>query len=53
MDTGRFGPPRALPAERYHCVITSLAWGLYEFGVMITAMGISSYILDSYPEVSS
>lgn len=35
----------------YHYMITSLAWGLYVFGIMVTTVGISSYVLDSYPEV--
>jgi hypothetical protein len=39
--------------DGYHYMITSLAWGLYVFGIMVTTVGISSYILDSYPEVRS
>jgi len=38
--------------NRYHYMITSLAWGLYVFGIMITTVGIASYNLDSYPEGS-
>jgi len=36
----------------YHFMIASLAWGLYVFGIMITTVGISAYVLDSYPEAS-
>jgi hypothetical protein len=36
----------------YHYMITSLAWGLYVFGIMITTVAIASYNLDSYPEGS-
>jgi len=36
----------------YHYMITSLAWGLYVFGIMITTVAISSYNLDCYPEGS-
>jgi hypothetical protein len=36
----------------YHYMITSLAWGLYVFGIMVTTVAISSYNLDSYPEGS-
>jgi hypothetical protein len=33
-------------------MITSFAWGLYVFGIMITTVAIASYNLDSYPEGS-
>ena len=33
-------------------MITSLAWGLYVFGIMITTVAIASYNLDCYPEGS-
>jgi len=36
----------------YHYMLTSLAWGLYVFGIMITTVSIASYNLDSYPEGS-
>jgi len=36
----------------YHYMVTSLAWGLYVFGIMITTVAISSYNLDCYPEGS-
>jgi hypothetical protein len=36
----------------YHYMITSLAWGLYVFGIMITTVAVSSYNLDCYPEGS-
>ena len=38
--------------DGYHYMITSLAWGLYVFGIMITTVAISAYCLDSYPEGS-
>lgn len=36
----------------YHYMISSLGWGLYVFGIMITTVGVNAYVLDSYPEVS-
>jgi hypothetical protein len=36
----------------YHYMLTSFAWGLYVFGIMITTVAIASYNLDSYPEGS-
>lgn len=36
----------------YHFMLTALGWGLYVFGIMITTVGISAYMLDSYPEGS-
>lgn len=33
-------------------MLTALGWGLYVFGIMITTVGISAYMLDSYPEGS-
>ncbi|KAI9705223.1 MAG: hypothetical protein M1820_005370 [Bogoriella megaspora] len=36
----------------YHYMIAALGWGLYVFGIMITTVGIQSYVLDSYPEGS-
>ncbi|TAQ88665.1 hypothetical protein B7494_g3034 [Chlorociboria aeruginascens] len=36
----------------YHYMLTSLAWGLYVFGIMITTVAIASYNLDCYPEGS-
>lgn len=38
--------------EGYHYMITSLAWGLYVFGIMITTVALNAYNLDSYPEAS-
>ncbi len=35
----------------YHYMITSVAWGMYVFGIMITTVGVNAYNLDSYPEV--
>lgn len=37
--------------EKYHYMITSLGWGMYVFGIMITTVGVNAYNLDSYPEV--
>lgn len=38
--------------EGYHYMVTSLFWGLYVFGIMITTVGLNAYNLDSYPEAS-
>ncbi|SLM39283.1 Major facilitator superfamily domain, general substrate transporter [Lasallia pustulata] len=36
----------------YHSMLTALGWGLYVFGIIITTVNISAYILDSHPEGS-
>jgi hypothetical protein len=36
----------------YHYMLTSLAWGLYVFGIMVTTVALTAYNLDSYPEGS-
>ncbi|KAI0477390.1 MFS general substrate transporter [Xylariaceae sp. FL0804] len=36
----------------WHYMVTSVAWGLYVFGIMITTTAVSSYNLDCYPEAS-
>ena len=36
----------------YHFMITSLGWGMYVFGIMVTTVGLNAYVLDSYPEAS-
>ena len=36
----------------WHYMATSVSWGLYVYGIMITTVAISSYCLDSYPEAS-
>lgn len=36
----------------WHFMATSVSWGLYVFGIMITTVAVSSYCLDSYPEAS-
>jgi MFS family permease len=36
----------------YHYMVTSLFWGLYVFGIMITTVALNAYNLDSYPEAS-
>lgn len=38
--------------DGYHYMLTSLFWGLYVFGVMITTVALNAYNLDSYPEAS-
>jgi len=38
--------------EGFHYMITSFAWGLYVFGIMITTVALNAYTLDSYPEAS-
>lgn len=35
----------------YHYMVTSVGWGIYVFGIMITTVGVNAYNLDSYPEV--
>lgn len=36
----------------YHYMWTSVAWGMYVFGIMITTVALNAYCLDSYPEAS-
>ncbi|KAL2141970.1 hypothetical protein VTI28DRAFT_1752 [Corynascus sepedonium] len=36
----------------WHYMATSVCWGMYVFGMMITTVALSSYCLDSYPEAS-
>lgn len=38
--------------QGYHYMVTSVAWGLYVFGIMITTVALNAYNLDSYPEAS-
>ncbi|OAL74087.1 hypothetical protein A7D00_2117 [Trichophyton violaceum] len=38
--------------REYHYMLASLGWGLYVFGIMITTVATSAYVLDSYPEAS-
>jgi hypothetical protein len=38
--------------QGYHYMLTSLFWGLYVFGIMITTVALNAYNLDSYPEAS-
>jgi len=38
--------------EGYHYMVTSVFWGLYVFGIMITTVALNAYNLDSYPEAS-
>ncbi len=38
--------------DAYHYMVTSLFWGLYVFGIMITTVALNAYNLDSYPEAS-
>jgi len=39
-------------ANGWHYMATSICWGLYVFGMMITTVALSSYCLDCYPEAS-
>jgi len=36
----------------WHYMATSIFWGLYVFGIMITTVALNAYVLDSYPEAS-
>jgi hypothetical protein len=36
----------------WHYMATSICWGLFVYGIMITTVALSSYCLDSYPEAS-
>jgi nitrate/nitrite transporter NarK len=38
--------------DAYHYMVTSVFWGLYVFGIMITTVALNAYNLDSYPEAS-
>ncbi|KAJ4329935.1 hypothetical protein N0V87_010444 [Didymella glomerata] len=38
--------------DAYHYMLTSLFWGLYVFGIMISTVALNAYNLDSYPEAS-
>ena len=38
--------------NEWHYMATSISWGLYVFGIMITTTAVSSYNLDCYPEAS-
>ncbi|OAA65363.1 Major facilitator superfamily domain, general substrate transporter [Niveomyces insectorum RCEF 264] len=38
--------------NEWHYMASSVTWGLYVFGIMITTVAVSSYCLDSYPEAS-
>ena len=38
--------------HEWHYMVSSVTWGLYVFGIMITTVAVSSYCLDSYPEAS-
>ncbi|KAL2211398.1 MFS general substrate transporter [Sarocladium strictum] len=38
--------------DGYHFMVTSLFWGLYVFGIMITTVALNAYNLDSYPTAS-
>lgn len=35
-----------------HYMLTSFAWGLYVFGLMVTTIAVNAYNLDSYPKGS-
>jgi MFS family permease len=36
----------------WHYMATSVCWGMYVFGMMVTTVALSSYCVDSYPEAS-
>ncbi|EXJ80123.1 hypothetical protein A1O1_08265 [Capronia coronata CBS 617.96] len=36
----------------WHYMCTSIGWGFYVFGIMVTTVAINAYNLDSYPEGS-
>lgn len=36
----------------YHYMVTSVLWGMYVFGIMVTTVALNAYNLDSYPEAS-
>jgi len=38
--------------NEWHYMATSVFWGLYVFGVMITTVALNAYVLDCYPEAS-
>jgi hypothetical protein len=38
--------------EGWHYMATSVSWGLYVFGIMVTTVALNAYNLDSYPEGS-
>lgn len=38
--------------NEWHYMLTSLSWGLYVFGIMISTVALNAYNLDSYPEAS-
>lgn len=38
--------------NEWHYMATSIAWGMYVFGIMLTSVALSSYCLDCYPEAS-
>jgi hypothetical protein len=38
--------------DAYHHLITSLVWGMYVFDIMVMAVVVNAYSLDSYPEGS-
>lgn len=38
--------------DAYHYMLTSLFWGLYVFGIMISTVALNAYNLDSYSEAS-
>ncbi|KAL6244298.1 hypothetical protein RBB50_008540 [Rhinocladiella similis] len=51
MIAGLIGLGFALE-DAFHYMVTSVFWGLYVFGIMITTVALNAYNLDSYPEAS-
>ncbi|KAL8896562.1 MAG: hypothetical protein Q9192_003029 [Flavoplaca navasiana] len=35
--------------RKWHYMVTAVGWGMYVFGSMVVSVGISTYLLDSYP----
>ncbi|KAL9027814.1 MAG: hypothetical protein Q9180_007272, partial [Flavoplaca navasiana] len=38
--------------RKWHYMVTAVGWGMYVFGTMVVSVGISAYLLDSYPRES-
>ncbi|KAL8998443.1 MAG: hypothetical protein Q9169_002480 [Polycauliona sp. 2 TL-2023] len=38
--------------RKWHYMVTAVGWGMYVFGTMVVSVGVSAYLLDSYPHES-
>ncbi|KAL8878349.1 MAG: hypothetical protein Q9198_003820 [Flavoplaca austrocitrina] len=38
--------------RKWHYMVTAVGWGMYVLGSMVVSVGISTYLLDSYPRES-